>query len=59
MAIVRNWEVLIARGITSSKKTEIILPPTPPQYEESKRFAWIDSFIWTKVEVEVNPSYGS
>ena len=51
MAIANNWEVLIARGIISAKKTEIIVPP---KFEEPKQFAWLKTAIWTRAKVKVN-----
>ncbi|MBB1272544.1 hypothetical protein [Psychromonas sp. SR45-3] len=53
MAIANNWEVLITRGIVSAPKTEIIVPPDPPKYEEPKRFAWLKNSIWTRAKVEI------
>lgn len=58
MAIANNWEVLIARGIISASKTEVIIPPEPPTYEEAKRFAWLTSAIWTRALVEVSNGKG-
>lgn len=53
MAIARNWEVLLARGIISAPKTEIIIPPIDPVYGEPKRFAWLKTATWTRAKVAV------
>ena len=51
MAVARNWEVLITRGIVSAAKTVII---EPPKFKDPKQFAWLKSAVWTRAKVKVN-----
>lgn len=46
MAVANNWEVLIARGIVTAKKTEIIVIPTDPPPVTNKMFMWGISAKW-------------
>ena len=56
MAVAKNWEVLLTRGIVSAPKTVII---EPPKYEEPKQFAWLKTAIWTRAKVSVNKDENS
>lgn len=47
MAVANNWEVLIARGIISAPKTEIIVPPIDPPIS-NKRFVWGTTAKWRR-----------